>query len=120
MHIQNASNPRTYMQLVFSEHHHDPPEISSVAGRLDEDPLNLDVAIGKRNRTGYDKDNWMHRGRRKLLKPEPLSGLDAVTTPYFMFYMDVLVWNCNGAASRSFIRTLKDLIHKYKPVFWVC
>ena len=31
------------------------------------------------------------------------------------FIMNILVWNCNGAASRSFLQTLRDLMFSFKP-----
>ena len=31
------------------------------------------------------------------------------------FIMNLLVWNCQGAASREFVRVLKDLLKQHKP-----
>ena len=28
---------------------------------------------------------------------------------YFLCFMNILVWNCHGAASKSFLRTIKDI-----------
>ena len=30
-------------------------------------------------------------------------------------HLDVLVWNCNGASSKNFLLTIKDILYKYKP-----
>ena len=38
-----------------------------------------------------------------------------VILPRHILLMDMIIWNCNGAASRSFLCTLKDVIHRYKP-----
>ena len=38
-----------------------------------------------------------------------------VIPPRHILLMDMIIWNCNGAASRSFLCTLKDVIHRYKP-----
>ena len=32
--------------------------------------------------------------------------------------MNMLIWNCNGAASQNFLRRLKDLLCRYKPVLF--
>ena len=38
-----------------------------------------------------------------------------VIPPRHILLMDMIIWNYNGAASRSFLCTLKDVIHRYKP-----
>ena len=30
-------------------------------------------------------------------------------------FMNIFVWNCNGASSKPFSRTLKDLMARHKP-----
>ena len=37
-----------------------------------------------------------------------------VIPPKPILLMDTIIWNCNGATSRSFLCTLKDVIHRYK------
>ena len=37
---------------------------------------------------------------------------------FIMSLMNMLIWNCNEAASQSFLRSLKDLLCRYKQVLF--
>ena len=39
---------------------------------------------------------------------------DSQNIPVYLL-MKVLIWNCNGAASKCFLRTLKDILYRHEP-----
>ena len=48
-------------------------------------------------------------------------GILSVHAFYFLFFlyfsfMNYIIWNCNGAYSKRFLGTLKDVVNTHKPI----